>query len=280
MGGRLIAADSAAGALYSLDPAGARRAPLPGAAALCAHGAALYCASKREDVIWRLDARTLCPQALFAGGPNVTRLIASPGGETLYALCQDGDSVLALCARTGAPQMLARAGQQPRGMALDPTGRLLAVAGGGRCEALVLDARTLRLVRRVPLPGPAADVAFGGGMLYALHQAGETAGRVVALRARGGMAWSAPVPGLPGGLCAVPGGVLAGAEGVSCLTRGGALWRAPMEGLCERVLAAQGRVLLSEALQGGVYALTPPRGGCEQLLPAQADDLLWYTDAP
>ena len=237
MGGRLIAADSAAGALYSLDPAGARRAPLPGAAALCAHGAALYCASKREDVIWRLDARTLCPQALFAGGPNVTRLIASPG-------------------------------------------RLLAVAGGGRCEALVLDARTLRLVRRVPLPGPAADVAFGGGMLYALHQAGETAGRVVALRARGGMAWSAPVPGLPGGLCAVPGGVLAGAEGVSCLTRGGALWRAPMEGLCERVLAAQGRVLLSEALQGGVYALTPPRGGCEQLLPAQADDLLWYTDAP
>lgn len=281
MGGRLIASDSGAGALYSLSALGIRRAPLSGAAALCAGGESVFCASRREDVIWRLDARTLCPQQLFAGGPNVTRLLLSPDGGTLYALCQDADSVLMLESRTGAPLMLARAGQQPRGMALDPSGRCLAVAGGGRCEVQLLNATTLRTTGRAVLPGPVTDVAFSAGMLYALCLAGENASRVYALRARNGAAsWNVALSGLPGGLCPVRGGVLAGTDGVSRVSRGEPVWRAPMEGLCERVLLAGERVVCADALQGGVYAVSPRTGESRRILDASADDLLWYTDAP
>ena len=280
MEGQLIASDSGAGALYRIGADGVRRTPLAGASALCAGRGSIYCASRREDVIWRLSAGTLCPQQLFAGGPGVSRLILSPDGAALYALCQDADSVLMLSAATGMPMLLTRAGQQPRGMALDGSGRCLAVAGGGACEALLFDARTLQPIGRAGLQGPVTDVAFGGSVLYAICLAGEANSRVFALRPPyGKAAWSAGISGLPGGLCPVRGGVLAGTNGVSRVSRGAPVWRAPMEGLCDRVLTAGGRVLCADALQGGVYAVCPQTGRSERILRAQADDLLWYTEA-
>ncbi len=278
MEGQLIASDSGAGALYRMDAEGVRRAPLSGASALCAGNGSIYCASRREDVIWRLSAGTLCPQQLFAGGPGVSRLLLSADGTALYALCQDADSVLMLSTATGMPMLLTRAGQQPRGMALDEGGRCLAVAGGGTSDVLTFDARTLQPTGRAALPGPVTDVAFGGSMLYAICLAGEASSRVFALRPPYGKpAWSAGLCGLPGGLCPVRGGVLAGTNGVSRVSRGAPVWHAPMEGLCERVLTGGGRVLCADALQGGVYAVCPQTGRSERILGAQADDLLWYT---
>lgn len=105
---------------------------------LCAWGETVFCASGWGDVIWRLDAERMILTGLFAGGPGMRRLLLSPDGERLYALCTEADSVLLLDAVSGAPLILNRAGLNPQNITLDETGDTLAAAAGESGDVLLL----------------------------------------------------------------------------------------------------------------------------------------------
>lgn len=79
-------------------------------------------------------------------------MLISPDGERLMILCAEADSVLLLDAVCGAPMVLARAGVNPQHMSLDESGEVLAVAAGESGEVLLLSARSLALLRRLPMP--------------------------------------------------------------------------------------------------------------------------------
>ena len=145
-----------------------RRIRLDDAGALCAWGETVFCASGWGDVIWRLDAERMIPTGLFAGGPGMRRLLLSPDGERLYALCTEADSVLLLDAVSGAPLVLNRAGLNPQNITLDETGDTLAAAAGESGDVLLLHARTLSLLARLPMPGMVYDVRLRNGSVYAL----------------------------------------------------------------------------------------------------------------
>ncbi len=145
-----------------------RHIRLDGAGALCAWGKTVFCASDWGDVIWRLDAKRLIPTGLFAGGPGMRRLLISPGGERLYALCAEADSVLLLDAASGAPLIVNRAGLNPQNITLDETGDTLAVATGESGDVLLLHAHTLSLLARLPMPGMVYDVRLRKGSVHAL----------------------------------------------------------------------------------------------------------------
>ena len=122
---------------------------LEGAGALCARKECVFCASDWGNTVWRLDAQTLVPTGLFAGGPDMRRLLLSADGARLLILCAEADSVLLLDAASGAPLVLTRAGVNPQNMALDESGEVLAVAAGESGEVLLLSARSLVTVPRV-----------------------------------------------------------------------------------------------------------------------------------
>lgn len=144
------------------------RIRLEGAGALCASHGAVFCASEWGDMVWRLDARRLVPTGLFAGGPGMKRLLLSPDGTRLLALCTEADSVLLLDAGCGLPLVLAKTGLNPQNIALDETGDVLAVAAGESGEVLLLSARSLTLLHSLPMPGIVFDVTLRAGTVYAL----------------------------------------------------------------------------------------------------------------
>lgn len=141
---------------------------LEGAGALCASHGAVFCASDWGDTVWRLDAGRLVPTGLFAGGPGMKRLLLSPDGTRLYLLCAEADSVLLLDAGCGLPLVLARAGLNPQNIALDEMGGVLAAAAGESGEVLLMNAHSLTLLRRLPMPGMVFDVLLRGGAVHAL----------------------------------------------------------------------------------------------------------------
>ena len=71
-----------------------RQAALEGAGALCAAKEHLLCACGYGREIFRLDRRTLMPQAVYPGGPGVCELRLSRDGTHLLVLCGDADSVI------------------------------------------------------------------------------------------------------------------------------------------------------------------------------------------
>ena len=174
MGERLIVSGGDALREYALSERGfadaspSRRIQLEGAGALCAAGDSVFCACDWGDVIWRLDAGLLVPTGLFAGGPGMVDLLISPDGERLYALCADADSLLALSAVSGAPLMVNRVGVNPRSLSMDESGEVIAVAGGECASAVLLCARTLRVLRQIPMPGIVYSVALCAGRVHAL----------------------------------------------------------------------------------------------------------------
>ncbi len=150
-----------------------KETPLPGSGALCAGQGGVYAASDGESAIYRLDANTLLPCGVYAGGPGMRALCLSADGERLFALLADADSVLMLCARTGAPMVLARVGVCPQSMRLDNTGERLVIAGGRDGCAHILCSRTLRLLARHPSEGFCADASVRNGRIRALRLRGE-----------------------------------------------------------------------------------------------------------
>lgn len=143
-----------------------RQAALGDAGALCASGVHLLCACGYGREIFRLDRRTLMPQAVYPGGPGVCDLCLSQDGMRLYALCGEADGVMMLDARSGQPMIVSRVGCAPRQMALE--GGTLAIAGGESGFVHLLSAQTLEAEGCISMPGPVYSAAIGGGRVHAL----------------------------------------------------------------------------------------------------------------
>ena len=174
-----------------------RRIRLEGSGALCASAGNVFCACDWGDVIWRMDGRLLVPTGLFAGGPGMCDLMLSPDGERLYALCADADSLLAMSAVSGAPLMVNRVGVNPRQLAMDEDGEVLAVAGGECASAVLLCAKTLRVLGQLPMPGIVYSVALCGGRVHALCL-NDALGSTLTTVLPGGVRQTLRLPGMPG----------------------------------------------------------------------------------
>jgi len=185
---------------------------LEGAGALCAGREALYAACDPGNVIWRLDRQTLAPCGLFAGGPDMCRLLLSRDGERLFVLCRDADSLLMLDARTGAPLMLNRVGVAPCAMELDEKGEILAVAGGACGDAVLLDARTLCVLARLETCGVVFSIAIHGRTVYALSL-NDAMNAVLTTFDAAGTVRELTLPGMPGALLIRNSGVAAAVYG-------------------------------------------------------------------
>ena len=198
-----------------------RRIRLEGAGALLSACGQLYAASSWASMIWRLDPGTLVPTGLFAGGPGVRQMMTSCDGKRLYVLCEEADSVLMLDAQDGSPLYINRAGVNPQAMAMDETGRIMAVAGGASGEIMLMDSETLNVTARYDTRGMAFAVLLWGNRVYALSL-DETLNTMFSAFGPGGWRNMIRLPGMPGTL-SVLGGQIAAAthEGVFFLGRDG-----------------------------------------------------------
>lgn len=174
-----------------------------GADAVCAGRNGLYAADNREQTICRYDLETLLPMHVFCGGPGITQMMLSRDERYLYALCAEADSLIMLCAHSGTPKLLCRAGVNPCAMAMDESGRFLAVAGGASGDVFLLDAHSLSLCRRFPTCGMVFSVAILEKHVYALSLT-ETMDTVLTVFTQGRSERKIPLPGMPGALCIVP----------------------------------------------------------------------------
>lgn len=234
-----------------------RRIRMEGAGALCAAGDQLFCACDWGDVIWRLSAQMLVPTALFAGGPGVCDLMISRDRQRLYALCGDADSLLALSATSGAPMMVNRVGVNPRALAMDETGDVIAVAGGECGQTVLLCAHTLNVLRQLPMPGMVYAVALRGGTVYSLCL-NEALASTLTTVSSGGIRQTLSLAGMPGTLSLCGEKLLAAthehlytisADGTRVLNVRDAAGRA------QRLLHAGGRLMLCDGLGEALFAL-------------------------
>ena len=189
-----------------------RQAALEGAGALCAAKEHLLCACGCGREIFRLDRRTLMPQAVYPGGPGVCDLRLSQDGTHLFALCGDADSLLMLDAQTGAPMIVNRVGMGPCAMAMDETGRVIAVAGGECARAVLLCASTLDVIGSLPMPGMVVGVVLQRGMVHALCLS-ETLSSTLTTVLPGGDRRTLTLRGMPGTLSLRRGMLLAATHG-------------------------------------------------------------------
>lgn len=195
---------------------------------LCVCGDSVVCATAAGAVAFALeDGRELCR---FPLPPGVRCLRALPGA--LYCLSGEADSVSLLCPRTGQLRLCARAGCDPRDLAFGPGCRVLAAAGGAAGQLYLLDSADLHLLRSIALPGVVYAVCFCGAELMALCavEAGDIQAGLYRISVRGVVTELLRLPGLPGGLLALPGGgLLVGALGQLLQLRpgGGVQRRAP-----------------------------------------------------
>lgn len=171
--------------------------PFEGADVMCAGRDALFCAA-RDGLIWRLNSRTLTPEALFFGGPRIRGMCLSKDGKRLYVLCGDADSVLMCCARSGQPLLINRAGVNPQSIALDECGETIIVAGGECAKTLVYRADTLTLVQALPMPGAVMAAAAHHGAVYSLCMDEQLSSLFVT--EAGGVRSILTIPGYPGGI--------------------------------------------------------------------------------
>lgn len=227
---------------------------LEGAGPLCAHRDGVFCACARERAIWRLDARSLTPTGLFAGGPGMRALLPSPDGTRLYALCAEADSLLMLDGATGMPIALNRVGVNPGAMAMDETGEVLAVAGGECARTVLLCARTLNVLSSLPVAGVAMGVAIGAGAVYTLCLT-DTLSSALTAYLPDGTRGELLLAGTPGTLCLCPEGLLAATEGrIYAIAADGSrvLSCRQTPGRAGRLLCAQGKRLLLDEWSGTV----------------------------
>lgn len=262
---------------YGAGPGGqTAEAPLKGAGALCAYAGGLFCAAE-GDMLWHLDAGSLQPRALFAGGPDMRDVKLSADGRRLYALLSGADSVLLLDASDGAPLMLARAGCNPPRMALDDAAQALAVAGGRREAVLLLDAHTLAELDEWPAPGPVCDTAFAGDCVFALCRLGRRRS-ALAVR-RSGTSAVFRLPGAPGALLSRAWGVLAATqEGLFACTQTACTRLRRMDGCPVRMAMAHGCLVWIDGFLEAALRLDAAEGTPETML-APAAGLAAYTIA-
>ena len=171
--------------------------PFAGAGALCCGRGHVYCASTRSGAVLRLDADTLMPQALFAGGPGVCGLLLH--GRRLYALCGEGDGVLMMHSGDGSPMVFAHTGLSPVQMAMEEGGGVLVVAGGEGSVLERLCAHTLNTLSSEGMPGPVLSAAAHAGRQYALCLNDRLCALVITVE-RDGSRNVLELPGMPGAL--------------------------------------------------------------------------------
>lgn len=246
---------------------------LEGAGALCVSHGTVFCASDWGNTVWRLDAERLVPTGLFAGGPGIKRILPSPDGTRLLLLCAEADSVLLLDAGCGLPLVLARAGLNPQNIALDETGDVLAVAAGESGEVLLMSARSLTMLRRLPMPGMVFDVMLCDGVVHALCLNDALDATLVTVPQIGARQILS-LPGMPGRVMADGGRLLCATEGfLHMVSRDGMRLlhteHAPgRSGGCQRYAGA---MLLCDTLSERIFARNS--GGCWNLFCGCARDM-------
>ena len=248
--------------------------PLAGSGALCCGPGAVFCACGREGTVFRLDAETLTPRALFAGGPGICGMALRDG--RLYTLCGEGDGVLMLDGGDGSPLVFARAGLSPVQMTAADDGALV-IAGGEGSDITRLCPRTLRVLSRERMPWPVVGAAACGAWQYALCINDALAAELIAVGGNGERRMLR-FSGMPGALAADACGarLLAAAEGGVYIVNPDGLFSTgflPLPGYAggmgSRLQPCASCLLLLDAARGLLWALTP---GGRKLLCADAAD--------
>ena len=250
-----------------------RRIRLEGSGALCAAGNSVFCACDWGDVIWRLDGGMLVPTGLFAGGPGMCDLLLSPDGERLYALCADADSLLALSATSGAPLMVNRVGVNPRSVSMDESGEVLAVAGGECASAVLLCARTLRVLGQIPMPGIVYSVALCAGRVHALCL-NDSLGSTLTTVLPGGVRQTLRLCGMPGLLLRGRRDLLAAThEHIYAISPDGTriLRERDAAGRAGRLFEREDGMILHDSLSESVFSMSE-RSGRWRLIAEEARD--------
>lgn len=245
--GRQILCAATEQTLELLGDSGGDGQLMQGGDALCACGGHIFLASNAERAIWRLDANTLMPQAVFPGGPGMCAMCAGADGMRLYTLLGDADSVLMSDAGTGSALLLNRCGCNPRRMML--RGGLLVIAGGEDGCVHLLDDHTLEGRYCLRMPGPVHDVLAAQGRIHALCMTAELSALLVTQEA--GMRHVLALDGMPGCLYAGADALLAATQGwLYQLTPDGLriIRRHRAPGRCAQLLEAGGRVYALDIL--------------------------------
>lgn len=229
-----------------------RRTKLEGAGALYISKEHLLCAGAWE--IYRLDRRTLLPQALYPGGPGICDLCLSEDEKTLYALCCDADSVIMIDAHNGQTLLLNRVGCAPRQMVY--LNQMLIVAGGESGCIHWISAQTLRTEKIWFAPGAVYSVAASCASVYALCLTKALNSLLITLGPNGKQQ-SLPLSGMPGCLLLRKNMLLAATQqhlyAVS-LDGTGLLWKRAMPGYAGKMLEAPGMLFSCDLLGERLYA--------------------------
>lgn len=263
---RLWVADAGASTLSAYDLRTSEKTAacdMPGAGALCSWRGAVLCAAMDDACVWELDAQSLEIRRNIPAGPGIRVLRPGMDGVSVYALAGDADSLLKLDMASGTMEMLTRVGVQPRDVAVEPSGRWIAVAGGAACCVYILRSDTLAPQATIDVDGIAVGVCFLPGALWVLCAVGqeEMGSRLVRMRTG---TWrterTLEMEGMPGGLIGLPDeGVLLGLlDGVAYVAKHGkrVAWRIPLEGALPDIAARQGAcVFWSDALGSRIWTV-------------------------
>lgn len=249
--------------LFLWGPEGFRRIPcaLLWPHAPCPAGKRFFCACKTRGAVQRFlpGEDGWSAEEEFLAPPGLECLQASPDGNLLYVLSGEADSLNTVAADTGELLYGNAAGVYPRNVQVNPTGRLLAVAGGAAGEVLLYSGPSLNLIRRIPVPGIACQAAFVEDGLAVLCAVEDGEVHTLLGYIGGGRAAMDEVlllPGLPGALKSLPDGtVLAGSAGALCRAwpkQRRAIWQSSAFGLPSTLSVRGEQVLVSDPLLGRV----------------------------
>ncbi|NLD82559.1 MAG: hypothetical protein GX637_00185 [Clostridiales bacterium] len=165
---RLWVADGERGLMLT-DAAGCR-AVGPRGRLLCRHPGRIFCAGEGACFCCDEEGAPLLSFPIPSGACGM-----EAGRELVYLLSSDCDSLSAWSARTGEMVFSAPAGVYPRGLAMRPDGRCLAVAGGAAGEVWLFNER-LETVQVYRVPGAAVGICFLSKGLAVLCAVGEEEG--------------------------------------------------------------------------------------------------------
>jgi len=133
----------------------------PHGLAVSADGKRVYASVFGDDQVLEIDARTLAVLRTFEV-PAPHNIAPSPEGETLFVAAQKPQKtgIAKISLRDGSMQAFLQMETVPRSINLSPDGATLVATQFDRNEVQVYAARTLSLLRRVPVGGAPHHVLF------------------------------------------------------------------------------------------------------------------------